>query len=185
MDEHPLSDRLRRMGRSPVPPEVRDDHLHRMGGADTRPRRQKHFGRFAVAAAAIVGFMAGSTGLAMAGALPAPAQGVAHDVLSVVQVEVPDRPQNRGACISAAAKSDDEAAKQAAKAECPEGGVGRGGPPGHAGERGPKVDKHADDPCRGRPPWAGTKGGPTDEQKAAFEAQRTACPPDVEDQRGG
>lgn len=189
MDEHPLSDRLRRMGRAPVPPEVRDDHLHRMDAADIRPRREKRFGRFAVAAAAIVGFMAGSTGLAMAGALPDPAQGVAHDVLSVVQVEVPDAGhKNRGQCVSekmkpfegASENADTEAAKKTAKAECgvPGPPADRGAGKGAPGERGPKAHKHDGKPCKGPPPWAG-QGGPRDPNaKADFEAKRAACPPD-------
>lgn len=195
MDDDTLTERLRRMGREPVPSEVRDDHLHRMETVEIRPPREKRFGRVAVAAAAIVGFMAGSTGLAMAGALPDPAQGVAHDVLSVVQVEVPDPGhKNRGQCVSEKMKTfegapDDaetEAAKKSAKAECgvpgppADRGVGKGAP----GERGPKAHKHDGDPCKGPPPWA-RKGGPPDPQaKADFEATRAACPPDQADGEG-
>ncbi|HEX4902474.1 MAG TPA: hypothetical protein VFV42_06670, partial [Acidimicrobiales bacterium] len=138
MNEHDdLTERLGALGSAPVADDVRDGHLHAMRAATPATVGRQGFGRLAVAAAAIVGFGVGSTGFAMAGALPDPAQGVAHDVLSVVQVDVPDRPQNRGACVSAAAKAGDQAAKDA----CPKGGAkgtpgkGRSGEaPGHGGQ---------------------------------------------------
>ncbi len=95
MDENEIIDDLRRAGAEPVPADVERMHLARMS-ATTPAIGSKRFGRLAVAGAAIVGFLAGSTGFAMAGALPDPAQGAAHDVLSVVQVEVPDRGERRG-----------------------------------------------------------------------------------------
>ena len=183
-----LTDRLAALGSAPVPAEVRAEHLHAMRSSRPAPARRR-FGRLAVAAAALVGFAAGSTGFAMAGALPGTAQGIAHDVLSVVQVDVPDRPRNHGACVSAAAKQHrgDEVAKQQAKEACrqsnppgrPDGvGRGQGGPdgtpPGRVGKP-PKADDG--DPCTGRPPWAGRVGGPTAEEAQ----QRAACPPDVDD----
>lgn len=192
MNEDDLSARLRDLGEQPVPDAVRDAHLQRMAAVDVTGsgRREKRFGRLAVAAAALVGFFAGSTGLAMAGALPDPAQGVAHDVLSVVQVEVPDRPDNLGRCISEAVKplgdSEDPAtleAKKAAKEACkaehkpgPPEGVGRG----NGGGGGPRADHpHAGDECKGPPPWAGRDAPkpPTAER----EQFRAGCPADVED----
>jgi hypothetical protein len=157
-----LTDRLSALGSTRVPPDVRAEHLHAMHSVGAAPQSRR-FGRLAVAAAALVGFVVGSTGFAMAGALPDPAQGIAHNVLSVVQVDVPDRKPNRGACVSAAAKAhpEDEVAKQAAKDACPKGkpeGMGKGKPdgvpPGHAGKapRGANADG---DPCTGKPPWAG------------------------------
>jgi hypothetical protein len=179
-DHEDLTQRLAELGSAPVPGDVRADHLHAMRTAEpvdvapTGPR----FGRLAVAAAAIVGFLAGSTGLAMAGALPDPAQGVAHDVLSVVQVQVPDRPDNRGACISAAAKIADPAAKQAAKDQCPKGGPPEGVPGRPQGTRGERPG-HAGvgaggDPCKGRPPWAGKMT--TEEREAAKAEHAAQCP---------
>ena len=180
MDEHEITRRLRAAAEQPVPDATRSEHLHRiaMTTADV-PRR---FGRLAVAGAAAVGFFAGSTGLAMAGALPDPAQDVAHDVLAVVQVDVPEG--NRGACVSAAAKDPalDAAGKKAAKEACrqqaPPGQGRSGGAPGQQ-----KADKHADDPCRGKPPWAGAPAAKTPEaraereaQKEQFRQQRDACP---------
>lgn len=201
MQDDQITERLRQLGEHSVPSDVRDTHLHRMSAVSHTPVRQKRFGRVAVAAAAMVGFFAGSTGLAMAGALPAPAQGVAHDVLSVVQVDVPDRPNNRGKCISEAAKSfDDDPANEAAKKEAieqcktdnPPGrpeGVGRGegvGRPAHAGQGGERP--HADDECKGPPPWAGKPGEeltPAQEEARdqAFENQRAQnCPAETDDQ---
>lgn len=134
------------------------------------------FGRLAVAGAAIIGFLAGSTGLAMAGALPDPAQDVAHDVLGAVQIDVPEG--KRGPCVSAIAKSDltkDE--KKAAKAACPKGGSGKSGEaPGESGDL-----PHSDDPCRGRPPWAGNKGLTADQKDALKAERRTLCGPDDDD----
>lgn len=185
MTEHEdLTRRLSDLGTQPVPEAARAEHLHAMRTAeavDAAPAGRR-FGRLAVAAAAIIGFAVGSTGFAMAGALPDPAQGVAHDVLSVVQVDVPDRPDNRGACISAAAKNPDPAAKQAAKDACPKGGPPAGvpgGPPGEPGSsRGPGANRgvgnNDGDPCTGRPAWAG-KMTPAEKEAAKAEAA-AQCP---------
>ena len=180
MDEHEITRRLRAAGEQPVPDAIRAGHLHRIAMTTTdAPRR---FGRLAVAGAAAVGFFAGSTGLAMAGALPDPAQDVAHDVLAVVQVDVPEG--SRGACVSAAAKdpaldaAEKKAAKEACRQQAPPGHGRAGGAPGQQ-----KPDKHADDPCRGKPPWAGAPAAKTPEaraerqaQKDQFRQQRDACP---------
>ena len=181
MDHDDLTDRLRALGEQPVPEAARHQHLSRMT-ATTPTAAPRRFGHFAVAAAAIVGFFAGSTGLAMAGALPDPAQGVAHDVLSTISVQVPDgTPGHRGSCVSAAAKISDPEAKATAKAACPKGGPpvagqapGRSGEaPGRSGEA--KADKHADDPCRGKPPWAGRNDMTEAEKQAAKEQRAAEC----------
>lgn len=192
MEQHSdLTDRLRALGEPPLPDDLARRHVAAfaaatagtdLGGRSPRPKR---FGRLAVAGAAMVGFVAGSTGLAAAGALPGPAQGVAHDVLNVVGVDVPD---SRGRCISQAARThgDDDAAKQAAKDACPQGGkpagVGGGKPDGVGGGKpegvggGPPQELLEDgDPCKGPPPWAG-RGQPTDEERAAHQAGRAGCP---------
>ena len=182
MDENDLTRRMRAIGEQPVPDTTRNLHLHRMAGVAATPT--KRFGRFAVAAAAIVGFMAGSTGLAMAGALPAPAQDVAHDVLSTVNLEVPKGKEGkRGPCVSAIAKDTSltEEQKDAKKdAECPKGPFG---PPAHAGRGGASGDNpgkgRADaakggDGCRGKPPWAG-RDDLTEEQTDAMAAERKAA----------
>ena len=185
MDEHEITDRLRSMGDEPVPDEARTEHLRRIAATPVEPGRP--FGRVWVAAAAIIGFLVGSTGLAAAGALPDPAQDVAHDVLSVVQIDVPEG--KRGPCVSAIAKSDlPKAEKKAAKDACPKGGNGGtgediddDGEPGESGEA-PGRTKHADDPCKGKPPWAGQKGLSTAE-KDAMKAERAAtCGRDLDDE---
>ena len=151
-----------------------------------------------IAAAAVVGFLAGSTGLAMADALPDTAQDVAHDVLGAVQVDVPaGKEGKRGPCVAEAAKLKDKDAKKAAMDACPKGGGGTrrqsrperadgtpgksGEAPGHRGEasgksgEAPGQTKHEGDPCHGRPPWAGNMS--KEERDAAKQAaSRETCP---------
>jgi hypothetical protein len=124
-----LTLRLGDVGRRPIDPSVRHEHWRRISAVDAsvspegaQPRRLVRF--VPVAAAAVVGLLAGSTGLAFAGALPDPAQDVMHDVLEPFNVNVPEG--KRGPCVSEAAKLDDKQAKQAAKDECPKGGKGAG-----------------------------------------------------------
>lgn len=182
MDENELTDRIRAMGDEPVPDATRDAHLRRIAATPVQPGRR--FGRGWVAAAAIVGFLAGSTGLAAAGALPDPAQDVAHDVLAAVQVDVPDG--TRGSCVSKIAKSDlPKEDKKAAKDGCPKGGRGSGEgddeAPGKSGSA-PGQTRHADDPCRGKPPWAG-RNDLTKAEKDELKAERAAaCGRDLDDE---
>jgi hypothetical protein len=185
--------RLRAFGEEPIDEQTRAAHMRRMSVAGPRddPRR-RGYAWAGIAAAAVVGFLAGSTGLAMADALPDPAQEVAHDVLNVVQVDVPEGKQGkRGPCVAEAAKIKDKEEKKAAKDACPKGGEGTdddgqgGGPPATPGQgqgqgqaqgegQGPPA---VDDPCRGRPPWAGPM---SKEQRAAAKASasRENCPKD-------
>lgn len=179
MDGSDLTDRLRDFGSQPVPDDVSAHHTHRITAVAPAATGAR-FGRLAVAAAAVVGFAFGSTGLAMAGALPEPAQNAAHDVLSTVNINVPDG--TRGQCISDAARNkDDPDAKQDAKEACPKGGPPDGVDRGRSGEApgrsgtAPGLEKHADDPCRGKPPWAGNNDL-TPEERAAEKAGRAgAC----------
>lgn len=182
MDENEITQRLRDAGDRPIPGAVRATHLTRMHAATPVAEGPTRFGRFAVAAAAFVGFVVGSTGFAMAGALPDPAQRVAHDVLSVVQLEVDDPKANHGRCVSEAMKAMDptaseEARKAAKDAACPKAkgkpaGVG-GGKPAHAGTPGgPKGARPEWGECQGPPAWAGKK---TAGEKQAAKAQRAAC----------
>src|SRR5688572_254473 len=83
-----LERRLGALGREPVDPDTALRHRSAMAAVDAAPARSR-FGWRAVAAAAVVGFLAGSTGLAAAGTLPDPAQDLAHDVLARVGVDVP------------------------------------------------------------------------------------------------
>ena len=187
MDDDQIIDRLRALGREPVDSAVASQHLTAIGAVAVRPQRR--FGRAAVAAAAVVGFVFGSLGLGWAGALPGPVQDVADDVLSTVGVGGPWK--NRGQCVSEAAKAnpDDEVARKAAKDACPKGGkgkgkgVGAGAAGGNGVGNGVGKDKAAksSDPCKGPPPWAGRPGSVSEADKAAFEQQRAACPPEADD----
>ncbi len=204
-------DRLRDL-RTPVPDPLRAEHVRRMAtttAGASAPRRR--FGPLAVAAAAVVGFLFGSTGLAMAGALPDPAQDAAADVLGVVGIDVPaGKEGKRGPCVADAAKLEGAEAKRAAKDACPTGpfGVGPDGAPGRSGEApgrsgdapgrsteapgrsgdAPGASGGAPgaadaDPCRGRPPWAG-RSDLTDDEVAAAKAARDACVDEVDDVDG-
>ncbi len=126
--------RLREAGRRPIDPSIRQEHWRRIA-AEAAPdaaggRRRRRFGAVPVAAAAVVGFLGGSTGLAFAGALPDPAQNVVHDVLQPaldrIDVEMPEG-GNRGRCVSEAAKNDDKATKDELKDLCPKNGNGHHG----------------------------------------------------------
>lgn len=192
-DRESLPDRLHALGEVPVDPETSASHQRRMANASMpEPVGRRRFGPLAVGAAALVGFLAGSTGLAMAGALPDSAQNVAHDVLGVVQVDVPaGKDGKRGPCVAEAAKIEDAAEKQAAKDACPKGKpAGDDDPespddgddaPGRSGDAPGRV-KHDDDPCRGRPPWAGQM---SNEERAELKAEhgRDDCVDD-EDEDG-
>ena len=72
-DDH-IVGRLRAIGDEPVDPVVTSHHLTAMAALGAAPRKQKRFGRVAVAGAAITGFMFGGLGLGWANALPGPAQ---------------------------------------------------------------------------------------------------------------
>lgn len=200
MNHNELPDRLRSIGTRPVGAVSRESHLRRIESVSpsNTASGKRRFGPVAVVAASLFGFLAGSTGLAMAGALPDTAQSVAHDVLGVVQVDVPaGKEGKRGPCVSEAAKIKDKDAKQAAKDACPKGpndddptegdesdpdAPGRSGDaPGQNNEaperKGNATTKHDDDPCKGRPAWAGPM--PKEERDAAKAANpRADCPDD-------
>lgn len=167
MDGHERDDDLLRrlddLGSQPVDDEVARAHLTAMAAVDA-PSPRSRFGWRAVAAAALVGFLAGSTGLAAAGTLPDPAQDVAHDVLARVGIDVPRSTEgcpegqtfrNHGEYVSAveAAGGDVEAA---AHSDCgmPLRGGGGGNGNGIGGGGTPRPDTDGD-PCTGPPPWAG------------------------------
>jgi hypothetical protein len=171
-----LEQRLRRLGEAPIDAGTLDAHRTAMAGVT--PRSARRFGWKAVAAAAVAGFLAGSTGLAAAGALPDPAQDVAHDVLDVVGIGVPRSTEgcpegktyrNHGEYVSSveAAGGDVEAA---ARSECGKPARGQGQEKGgNKGKAGTKGDADGD-PCTGPPPWAGTRLSAED--RAAAQAER-------------
>ena len=183
MNDDEIRGRLQALGQEPIDEQTRAAHMRRMtAGVVAGESRRRGFVWAGIAAAALVGFLAGSTGLAMADALPDPAQEVAHDVLRVVQVDVPQGKEGkRGPCVAEAAKIKDKDAKKAAKDACPKGGEDEGGDEsgdetGTPGQGPPP----ADDPCRGRPPWAGPMS--KQEREAAKQsASRENCPQDEDD----
>jgi hypothetical protein len=171
-----LEQRLRRLGEVPLDPQIEGAHrlaiaevVGHAGGSRWR------FGWKAVAAAAIAGFLAGSTGLAAAGTLPDTAQDVAHEVLGAVGINVPRSTQgcpegtvyrNHGEYVAAveAAGGDVEAA---AHSDC--GMPLRGNDDGNGNRGTPRPDTDGD-PCTGPPPWAGAHL--TREEREAAQAER-------------
>ena len=88
MDEFdPIVDRLRDLGHEPMAPDLAARHLGTMAGV--RPRAGRAV-KAKVGAAFFAGLLVGGTGLATAGALPAPAQDVAHTTLGSVGLDVPN-----------------------------------------------------------------------------------------------
>jgi len=176
MNEHDdLISRLRAFGRRPVDAGLAARHLSAMATpslADAPRRRHQ----LRVVAAFAVGLLAGTTGLATAGALPNGAQEIAHHTLGSFGVNVPhgDRYQgpgcggakNHGQYVRSRPKGD-RAAAAASRCGKPLGagagddgsGDGNGGAPGKAAG------------CQGPPPWAG-KGKP---DQAAKDARKQAC----------
>ena len=164
MSTDDLEDRLRRLGQAPITPEVEAAHRHAIAQAVDRPPRAR-FGWKAVALAAFAGFFAGSTALAAAGSLPAPAQDVAHDTLGAVGINVPRSTEgcpegtsyrNHGEYVSAveAAGGDVRAAAHSDCGKPVHSGKGNGN--GNEGVApGARPDRDGD-PCTGPPPWAGT-----------------------------
>lgn len=183
MDDE-LEQRLRALGSRPVDPAVAEEHHLAMRGVVPSPPRRFQFGWRAVTAAALVGFLAGSTGLAAAGTLPDPAQDLAHDVLARVGVDVPRSTEgcpegqtyrNHGEYVAEveAAGGDVEAAAHSECGKPANRGHGGGGQSGV-----PREDTDGD-PCTGPPPWAGAHL-PAD-QRALLQEQRRALCGDTEE----
>lgn len=182
-----LEGRLRRLGQAPIAPEVEATHRHSIARAVSRPLRAR-FGWKAVALASLAGFFAGSTALAAAGSLPAPAQDVAHDTLGAVGISVPRSTEgcpegtsyrNHGEYVSAVGASGGDVLA-AAHSDC--------GKPVHSGKGGgndkeegvaPGASPDRDgDPCTGPPPWAGTHLDTEAKEVARAEREATCGPED-------
>jgi hypothetical protein len=117
-----------------------------------RPRRR--FLRVKVVALAVVGAVLGTSGLAVAGVLPEPAQKVAANVLSKVGIHVPgpgderERPEGDDVSETARTTSAEGAAKGAeisdhasgGNSHAGEGGLGREGAPGRDQPHGQGAD---------------------------------------------
>lgn len=86
-DDDSLAERLHDLGRQPVDPATSSRHLSAMAAVEGSSGRFST--RLKVGAALGIGLLLGGTGLASAGALPGPAQGVASKTLAKVGVNVP------------------------------------------------------------------------------------------------
>lgn len=172
-----LERRLGALGEHPVDPDTALRHRSAMAAVDAPPPRR--FGWRAVAAATIVGFLAGSTGLAAAGTLPDPAQDLAHDVLARVGLDVPRSTEgcpegttfrNHGEYVASveAAGGDVEAAAHSDCGMPANRGGGRSDEPGV-----PREDTDGD-PCTGPPAWAGAHL-PADQRRALQDERRALC----------
>ena len=165
MNEHEdLISRLRALGRRPVDTDVAEGHLSAMEAmADAEaPATGRH--RLRIVAAFAVGLLAGTSGLATAGALPSSAQEVAHTALGAVGVKVPHGTRYKGPECGGA-KNHGQYVRSRPKGERATAAASRCGKPMGAGQGGAPGD------CQGPPPWAG-KGKP---DQAAKEARRQAC----------
>jgi hypothetical protein len=174
MDEHDdLIERLRRFGRRPVGDEVSAGHLAAIeaspGGARIRTGRQ----RLRIIAAFTVGLVAGTSGLATAGALPDGAQEVAHRTLGAVGINVPHGDRYWGQeCAGEAKKNHGQYVRSQPKDKRAEAAASRCGKPVQAGAGGDDSSGGGTVAgCQGPPPWAG-KGKP---DAAAKAARKQAC----------
>lgn len=191
MSTDDLEGRLRRLGQAPIAPDVEATHRHAIAQAASAPARAR-FGWKAVALASLAGFFAGSTALAAAGSLPAPAQDVAHEALGAVGISVPrstegcpdgSRYRNHGEYVSAveAAGGDVQAAARSDCGKPVPAGKGNGNGQKADGAPGARPDLDGD-PCTGPPPWAGTRPDPEAREAARAEREATCGPDDDADE---
>lgn len=178
MDEHEdLRQRLRALGTQPIEPSLQSTHLTMLSAAGRRSLRPK----LRTAGVFLAGLLVGGSGLAVAGALPDPAQHVAHQAFGEVGVQVPDPERYHGPECGPDVKRNHGAYvrddKGVARTECgkPVGGdkdelkgeeeEEEGGEPG--------AERAAKGPCQGPPPWGGAnKSSMTTDEKAAAQAAR-------------
>jgi len=176
MTEHDdLIERLRSLGGQPIDPALQSAHLTAMAGV----RPSQVWTKVRVAAAFLAGLLIGGSGLAAAGALPDPAQNLAHSALAQVGVNVPQPDRYHGPECGSEAKANHggyvQADKALAKSDCGKPVHATGDRPGARGKSGDRG------PCQGPPPWALDKSM-TDEQRATAQAEReAACPDDAEE----
>ena len=167
-----LISRLRAFGRRPVSPEVAGAHLAAMDEAvDATGARGAH--RMKIVAAFVVGLVAGTSGLATAGALPDGAQEVAHRTFGAVGIKVPHGDRYWGQeCAGEAKKNHGQYVRSQPKEKRAEAAASRCGKPVQAGGDDSAGDGDGTGSgCQGPPPWAG-KGRPDEAAKAA---RKQAC----------
>ncbi|MGH9009974.1 MAG: hypothetical protein ACRDYF_09040 [Acidimicrobiia bacterium] len=128
--------------------------------------------RFRIVAAFAVGLVAGTSGLATAGALPDGAQEVAHRTLGAVGLNVPHGDRYQGPECGGTFKNHGQYVKSQPKEKRAEAAASRCGKPIQAGTGDDSGDgKAGKAECQGPPPWAG-KGKPDEAAKAA---RKQAC----------
>lgn len=171
MNEHDdLISRLRAFGRRPVDPDLAARHLSAMAApspADAPPRGH----RLRVVAAFTVGLLAGTTGLATAGALPNGVQEIAHSTLGSVGVNVPHGNRYQGSECGKVFKNHGQYVRSQPKGNRAAAAASRCGKPLGAGADDGNGGAPEKAGCQGPPPWAG-KGKP---DKAARDARKQAC----------
>jgi hypothetical protein len=172
-EHHDLIARLRALGSQPVRPEVAGRHLAAIGAEPGQVRGSTRSHRLRIVSAFAVGLLAGTSGLASAGALPDGAQEVAHRTLGAVGLNVPHGDRYEGTECGGEVKNHGQYVRSQPKDNRAEAAASRCGKPVQAGT--------GDDPaggpggqgaeCQGPPPWAG-KGKP---DAAAKAARKQAC----------
>ncbi|HVF32302.1 MAG TPA: hypothetical protein VM933_04610 [Acidimicrobiales bacterium] len=115
-----LTERLAALGRQPVAPAVRSQHLTALASVPVaRSFRTSLAGRLKVGAGVLAGFLLGASGLTAAGAM-GPLQPVAAKVAAeVAKVEVPQGPKDQ-----AEKKAKKAKAEKAAKSRLADGSIG-------------------------------------------------------------
>ena len=192
MTEHDdLITRLRRLGSAPIEPPRQSSDLTAMAAVKPPHRIGP---KLRVAAAFLAGLLIGSTGLAAAGALPDPAQHVAHRVLGQVGVDVPDPERYHGPECGEDVKRNHGAYVRddhdLATTDCGKpthavdpGASGDEDPesePSSGAPKGPKSATSSDDPCQGPPPWAGNQDASTQDKADAKAERATVCGQDAD-----
>jgi hypothetical protein len=138
-------------------------------------RRSTH--RLRIVAAFAVGLLAGTSGLATAGALPNGVQEIAHTTLGSVGVNVPHGDRYQGPECGGVVKNHGQYVRSQPKGSRATAAASLCGKPLQAGNGDDNSgDGNGDAPgkaagCQGPPPWAG-KGKP---DQAAKDARKQAC----------
>ena len=175
-DHDALVERLRALGEHPIDPALQAAHLTAMSAprpAGIRPKLR-------VAAAFLAGLLVGGSGLAVAGALPDPAQNLAHRAFKQAGIEVPqpERYHDDAECgpeVMANHGGYVRADRSKAQTECGKRVKGARGGPGERGANDPEGAGPAErGPCQGPPPWA-TDPSLSPEAKATAQAERRAA----------
>jgi hypothetical protein len=172
-----LISRLRSLGRRPVDTGLATRHLAAMAVPSQASASRRPTHRLRIVAAFAVGLLAGTSGLATAGALPNGAQEIAHTALGSVGVNVPHGDRYQGPECGGVVKNHGQYVRSQPKGSRATAAASPCGKPLQAGNGDDQSgDGNGDAPgkaagCQGPPPWAG-KGKP---DQAAKDARKQAC----------